>query len=112
MSVSRQLPVELFIDGDEARLLQALNNLISNAIKYGAPNSCIQLSCRLRGDDKVAIEVKNAIATDTGSVSRYKASSIGFGLDITREVLALHAAELDICRGEGEFCATVSIPVQ
>lgn len=112
MSIDTDLPHELFIEGDEARLLQALNNLISNAIKYGAPNSSIELSCRLQDDNKAAIEVRNAIATDIISVNKNKASSIGFGLDITREVLALHAADLDIQRNAQTFCATVSIPLQ
>ena len=45
IEVSKEMPKNLIFVGDEARLLQAFNNLINNAIKYAPAHSKIEITC-------------------------------------------------------------------
>ena len=85
---------------DHRRLLQGLNNLISNAIKYNRENGSVTISCSAPANDKVRITV-----TDTGyGIAPEKLARLfepfnrlgaemgpvegsGIGLVITRQVL-------------------------
>src|SRR6185436_12753109 len=58
----RQITFDCDIDGsgawDEHRILQAISNLTSNAVRHGTPGSPVRV--RLTGDaERVAVEVRN-----------------------------------------------------
>jgi signal transduction histidine kinase len=53
------LPEEVWhVRGDRLRLLQVLNNLLSNALKYSPPESPIDVNCRVEGGE-VIFEVED-----------------------------------------------------
>lgn len=99
----REIQLELSGDGagvwDEDRLAQALTNLLANAIRYGAPNGAIRISCS--GDEQVAtVTVWNEgepIAPDmlarlfapfprATAVGSDVVSGLGLGLFIVKEI--------------------------
>lgn len=87
------------IDADEGRVVQVLTNLLSNAAKYSKAGSVIAVE--LRGyEDRVTFAVKNEgpgvpenerdkIFTRFGKMSGNSDSSIGLGLYICHELIAM-----------------------
>lgn len=105
-----QRRIELTVTGDccgawdGLRLQQALRNLVSNAIRYGAPDTPVRVA--LRGEDaEIRVEVTNSGASiDASALSeifdpvkrgadrgdRDDGSSLGLGLFIVREIVRGH----------------------
>lgn len=101
----------LNLNADEARLLQAFNNLIGNAAKYASEQSTIHLNAEKVGKH-IIIEIRNDIDEQRMSPepTKYSSKSIGFGLEITKEVLACHQADLSITKEAGEFVVRIALP--
>ena len=90
--------------GDEARLEQVLNNLISNAVKYSPNESPIRVGLRLENNDEVFIWVQDfgfGIAADAQEqlFDRYyrvrtnenkQVEGLGLGLYICKEIVRQH----------------------
>ncbi|MEG3192919.1 sensor histidine kinase [Lysobacter sp. D1-1-M9] len=108
---------------DEQRIAQAVSNLVSNAIKYGAPDSPVTLSLTDTEDAHIAIEVHNAgreIPTEKceslfeplvrGTGPDATGLSLGLGLFIVREVARAHGGSVDVA-SSGQagtvFCMTL-----
>jgi PAS domain S-box-containing protein len=104
----------LFVEGDELRLIQVLQNLIQNAIKYSPAGGAV----------KLRVEQHNATVriavSDTGigipqiELSRlferfYRASNVderqisglGVGLYVVKELVTLHGGTIDVASEEG-----------
>ncbi len=83
-----------FLDKD--RISQVLNNLLINAIKYSVLGSEIQLLIEPRNNE-TAFRIVNKVASDNRSASNnHQFSSIGFGIEIVRDILNAHHSELII----------------
>ncbi len=93
------------IAGDEGLLTRALGNLIVNAIHYGDPSTCVEVSFE-SGDDALLLKVHNegpAIPSEEqdkvfdrlyrGEFSRNTPGS-GLGLTIVSQIAALHKGEV------------------
>ena len=92
---------------DEHRILQAISNLTSNAVKHGKPGTPVGV--RLTGDEsQVAVEVRNqgAIPSDvlprifepfrSGQHHGSRGEGLGLGLFIANAIAQAHGGKLDV----------------
>jgi PAS domain S-box-containing protein len=113
------------IDGkgtwDEPRVLQAISNLTSNAVKHADPGSAIDV--RISGDDqRVAVEVLNqgTIPAEllphlfepfrAGQSYGKRGSGLGLGLFIARAIADAHGGALEVKSGNGSTKFRLVLP--
>lgn len=96
------------ISGDRSRLIQVMNNLLSNALKFSEDGGAVHVQVE-RLEDKVRISVKDkGIGIPQGSedavfgkFSQVDASDIrkvggtGLGLNISKQIIERHGARID-----------------
>ncbi|WP_109832992.1 GAF domain-containing sensor histidine kinase [Reichenbachiella versicolor] len=85
---------------DESRMRQVLTNLISNTIKYTPQKGVINIELKRENRGKVKFNISN---DTTQEISEDKTHSIGFGLEIVREILELHRSKLEMNQEKGRF---------
>jgi PAS domain S-box-containing protein len=104
----------LLIEGDELRLIQVLQNLVQNAIKYSPAGGAVQIKVE-RHDTTVRIAVSDAgIGIPQAELPNlfqrfYRASNVderqfsglGIGLYIVHELVRLHRGTVDVESAEG-----------
>jgi two-component system, OmpR family, phosphate regulon sensor histidine kinase PhoR len=111
----------------EAELQSALSNLVSNAVRYTPDGGSISLSCELRPDGALAVQVRDTglgISAEhlprlterfyrvDGSRSR-DTGGTGLGLAIVKHVAQRHGGELVITSELGRgSCFTLLLPAQ
>jgi len=117
------LPPRMDSEGDADLLRQVLQNLASNAVKYGVPEGWIAIKGRLSGDTW-QIDVSNASAGiafeqrerlfdrfyRAGHAYNRRVSGVGLGLALAREIARAHGGELslaDCTAGEASFRLTL-----
>jgi signal transduction histidine kinase len=123
--------IELSVSGDSrgrwdgARVQQLVRNLVSNAIRYGSPDTTIRVA--LRGEEaEVRVEVTNSGLTielstlsqlfhplKRGAVhggSHDAWGGLGLGLFIVREIARAHGGEVEARSDEGETTFAVRLP--
>lgn len=95
------------VNANLAMLRRALSNLISNAIKYGKPNSVIQIKCQQTADH-TSFSIENEGPTlspeqlsrlfdrfyRTDASRQRVEDGTGLGLAITKSILTLHGATI------------------
>nr|WP_314542958.1 ATP-binding protein [uncultured Massilia sp.] len=104
-AVALQAPAALWVEGDESRLAQVLNNLLSNAARFGSSATRVTLdavdgSARLRVED-------NGVGMEADLLARvfepfYQApqplarhtGGLGLGLAIVRRIVELHGGSV------------------
>ena len=124
IQISTDAPCGLRVLGDEALLVTALTNLVSNAIAYSPTGAAVSIS-RLRRDDKVEISVTDrgiGIARKDqervferffrGDKARSRATGgSGLGLAIVKHVAANHNGSIRLWSQPGTGSTfTLSIP--
>jgi signal transduction histidine kinase len=122
--------IELAVSGDcrgcwdAKRLQQALRNLVSNAVHYGAPDRPIRVA--LRGEEsELRLEVTNSGAHfETATLEQMfdplkrgavrqdpdESGSLGLGLFIVREVARAHGGDVEVRSNRGETTFAVRVP--
>lgn len=107
----RQITLECDVDGagewDEHRIVQALSNLVSNAVQHGTPGSPITI--RITGDaEQVVVEVHNRGAIPKEVLPRLfepfrsgrqyasRGGGLGLGLFIARAIARAHGGSLEV----------------
>lgn len=110
---------------DGPRLQQLLRNLVSNAIRYGSPDTPVRVA--LRGEEAdVRLEVTNSGPTIDPSAlgqifdplkrgpaqgdSHHARDGLGLGLYIVREIARSHGGEVEVSSDGGETTFAVRLP--
>jgi PAS domain S-box-containing protein len=121
----RQITFDCDADGagawDEHRILQAVSNLTSNAVRHGTPGSPVRM--RLTGnDDHVAIEIRNrgAIPVDilprifepfrSGRHHASRGDGLGLGLFIAKAIARAHGGGLEVDSANDETLFRLVLP--
>lgn len=118
-----RLPASLpTILGEQDKLAQVFNNIISNAIKFTSPGGTVMIDAMLQHDQSIAVVIRDSgigmsaeelevALTPFGQVdgtrSRWQEGT-GLGLTIAKALTELHGGELHI-RSEKELGTEVSV---
>jgi PAS domain S-box-containing protein len=123
----RQITFDCDVDGagawDEHRILQAISNLASNAVRHGTPGSPVRL--RLTGDDEqVAVEVRNQGTIPAELLPRIfepfrsgrhhtsRGDGLGLGLFIAKAIARAHGGGLEVNSADDETMFRLVLPRQ
>ena len=122
--VQLDLPAQVAVRGDAELLRQVLQNLVSNAIKYGLPGGWIALSAR-RQEDSWRIDVANAsdgIPAEhrhrlfdrfyrADHAHQRRVDGVGLGLSLARDIAIAHGGDLALVGAEpGQVRFRLSLP--
>ena len=111
------------MDGDVDKIVQAIQNLLDNAIKFSNNNSVIEIHTAEK-NNKIFVSVKDhGIGIPKESINKvwerfYKSDQsrgkdkkgTGLGLSITREIIEAHGENINVISTEGvgtEFIFTL-----
>jgi signal transduction histidine kinase len=123
----RPIAFECETDGqgiwDEQRVLQAISNLVSNAVRHGSPGSSV--SVRITGDsEQVTVDVRNygSIATEmlphifepfcSGHSRAGRGEGLGLGLYIARSIARAHNGSLEVQSSDDATTFRLVLPRQ
>lgn len=107
---------------DADRLGQVASNLMSNAVRHGAPEHPVRVSIRAEAPAGVRITVRNGgtIPADLlpiifdpfrrGELRERRGGGLGLGLFITREIVVAHRGNLAVACSDDETVFTVELP--
>lgn len=122
--VRLHLPEHIAVRGDAELLRQVLQNLVSNAVKYGLAGGWIALSARRKGEHW-RIDVANAsagIAPEhwhrlfdrfyrADQAHQRRVPGVGLGLSLARDIAMAHGGTLALADpGPGQVCFRLTLP--
>lgn len=125
LTLYTNVPKGLIVKGDYDLLVQVLQNLISNAIKYNFADGWIEVTAQ-QTKSKIQVTVKNS-SKNTSAINgeriferfyrgdpthTHKIEGIGLGLNLAREIVRAHHGELTLnSTSNGEASFKVSLPI-
>lgn len=105
-AVSLEAPPELVLLGDPAKLRQAVDNVLSNSVKFAPPATAVRVSVRLDAAERTAVlaiadqgpGMEPALAARIFRRFARGSSSqgIGLGLYLAREIAVAHGGSLEV----------------
>lgn len=125
LDVRTQIAPALRVQGDQDLLIQVLQNLIGNAIKYNLPGGWVGIDAR-RQDAAVSVTVSNCSHNipdnererifdrfHRGDPARTRhVEGLGLGLSLSREIARAHSGDLKLDHTpDGQTAFTVTLPV-
>lgn len=114
LSIKIEIPGTLVVNGDSSRLLQMFNNLLANAFKYSSRGGEVNIRYQGEINHRAYISISNSYSdnsNETDFEDNIIYRSVGFGLDIVREILQLHDSELEISDDNNTFTVSLSLPL-
>jgi ABC-type nitrate/sulfonate/bicarbonate transport system substrate-binding protein len=98
------VPTDTLVKGDVNRIIQVLDNIILNAIKYSSESSVIEIQSEVRAR-VVTVVCKNSVPQDYQVEAEEEGlyRSFGFGIEIIREILEQHHSHLELNTVNEEF---------
>ena len=92
-------------------MVQVFTNLYSNVLRYTPKNGSASLQAKTTDDGRISFSIRNDIAKIQLLKSNKQdiTQSTGFGLEIVREILALHDSELSTELIDKQFTASFSL---
>jgi len=127
VTLVRDVPEKpLVVRGDTLRLGQAVDNLVSNALKFTPSGGTVTVSLRAEGDHAVIAVADTGIGIPAVELSQlsqrfFRASTatrnavpgVGLGLTITKAIVTAHGGRLDIASEEGVGTSiSIVLPVE
>jgi PAS domain S-box-containing protein len=123
-------PIQLEFEGDVTgawdpdRLVEALSNLVGNALEHATPGTCVGVTARADAAGQVVVEVRNAgepipaqlLPTIFEPFHRRKpheasaAGNLGLGLFIARQIVLAHGGTLDARSADGTTIFSMQLP--
>jgi signal transduction histidine kinase len=104
VSFNVEVPENTIVDADKNRIIQVLDNIILNAIKYSSDSSVIHIQA-IASDKAVKVSCTNDVPqgyqVEAEEEGLYR--SFGFGIEIIREILELHRSKLELYSNDSEF---------
>jgi two-component system heavy metal sensor histidine kinase CusS len=123
LAVITEIKDDLRVSGDRDLLIQVLQNLLGNAIKYNLPNGWIRIQA-YQQTNTVFVTISNACAESPKSdrvFERFyrgdpahtrKVEGIGLGLSLAREIARAHGGNLVLeASSFGETAFRLSLPI-
>jgi signal transduction histidine kinase len=120
LSIERHLPRGIVIQADPNRLLQIIDNLLSNALKFTPPGGHISVAVRPEHTGVALTVTDTGVGMDQSSLQRVgtkffrspKTSAsaipgIGLGLTITKSIVEAHHGTLTFASQEGAGTSVV-----
>ncbi len=126
LTLTHDIQADLATEADPVLLMQAIQNLISNAIKYNRPAGRIHIACRNQGN-QIVLDIENtgpAIPPDQRQaifdrfhrVARARADEpggSGLGLNLAREIANAHEGSVElVCGNENAICFRLTLPAE
>ena len=117
---------DLWVAGDETRLVQIFGNLLNNAAKYTEPGGDIRISCNAHGDSVEISVVDNGVGIAPDKLENVfdmfaqlepsrarRQGGLGIGLSIVKKLVALHDGRIEAhSDGKGKGARfTVTLPL-
>jgi signal transduction histidine kinase len=125
LEIQTEIAEALCVQGDRDLLIQVLQNLISNAIKYNFPNGWIRIDAS-RQSATVSITISNCskeipVSDRNRIFDRFhrgdpartrQVEGIGLGLSLAREIARAHGGDLTLVPTlSGQTAFTLALPV-
>jgi signal transduction histidine kinase len=121
-------PAQVIVQGDEARLVQVIGNLLSNAVRHATGTSSVEVTLTIpEGNERkarievsdsgpgIAPEVMKSLFTrfSRGThIAQPSRSGLGLGLFISRGIVEQHGGTFGVRSKVGEgTCFTVELPL-
>ncbi|MGA2540310.1 MAG: heavy metal sensor histidine kinase [Verrucomicrobiota bacterium] len=115
VKVSCQVPAEVKVEGDRARIKQVVVNLLDNAIKYTPRGGAVSLHVQARGCKAILEVVDTGIGIPAGALPHVferffrvdkarsrEAGGAGLGLAIVKSICAAHGGKVEVESVEGK----------
>lgn len=115
LTVSTTASTPLFVDGDSARLVQCVGNILANAAKYTEPNGDIHVTARAEAS-QVVIEVTDSgtgigpellphvfdLFVQSRRTLDRSEGGLGIGLAVVKRLIEMHGGQVHaLSKGEG-----------